>query len=87
MITKAISVRAPWWWFILHEKKDIENRDWSTNFRGTVYLHSSKWFSKPKVIEDAHLAVAWPGSNRLFQQSSDHMGRDARRRRMHRRQG
>lgn len=35
---KALSVRAPWWWFILHAAKDIENRDWSTRFRGTVYL-------------------------------------------------
>jgi hypothetical protein len=54
---KALSVRAPFWWFILHAGKDIENRDWPTTFRGTVYLHASKWFSKPAVIEDAHSAV------------------------------
>ena len=50
---KALSVRAPWWWFILHAGKDIENRDWPTRFRGTVYLHASKWFNLAEVHEDA----------------------------------
>ena len=51
---KALSVRAPWWWFILHGDKDIENRDWSTRFRGTVYLHTSKWYRSGEVLEDMH---------------------------------
>jgi hypothetical protein len=54
---KALSVRAPWWWFILHAGKDIENRDWPTNFRGTVYLHASKWFSLESVADDSEIAV------------------------------
>jgi hypothetical protein len=54
---KALSIRAPWWWFILHAGKDIENRDWPTKFRGTVYVHASKWWSKSAVIEDAHVAM------------------------------
>lgn len=51
---KALSVRAPWWWFILHAGKDIENRDWPTNFRGTVYLHSSKWYVHRDVVDDLY---------------------------------
>jgi hypothetical protein len=43
---KALSIRAPWWWFILHGRKDIENRDWATGYRGRVYIHASKWWSK-----------------------------------------
>lgn len=50
---KALSIRAPWWWFILHAGKDIENRDWPTNFRGTVYVHASKWWRLDEVTEDA----------------------------------
>jgi hypothetical protein len=50
---KALSVRAPWWWFILHGGKDIENRDWSSGFRGTIYLHASKWFNLEEVRDDA----------------------------------
>lgn len=53
---KAISVRAPWWWFILHAGKDIENRDWHTNYRGTVLLHASKWWRPAEVFEDAEWA-------------------------------
>jgi len=49
---KALSVRAPWWWFILYGGKDIENRDWPTKFRGTVYLHASKWFGKQEVYDN-----------------------------------
>jgi len=56
--TKALSIRAPWWWFILHAGKDIENRDWSTNFRGTVYVHASKWWSLSGVIDDTAEAEA-----------------------------
>lgn len=49
---KALSVRAPWWWAILHAGKDIENRDWSTNYRGTIYLHASKFWKINEVSDD-----------------------------------
>jgi hypothetical protein len=49
---KAISVRAPWWWCILHAGKTHENRDWSTNFRGTVYLHASKFWRIDEISDD-----------------------------------
>jgi hypothetical protein len=39
---KAISIRQPWAWLIIHGGKDIENRDWSTKFRGRVLIHASK---------------------------------------------
>ena len=54
---KALSIRAPWWFAILHFGKDIENRTWATNFRGTVYLHAGKWFEREEVawdLEDIH---------------------------------
>ena len=49
---KALSVRSPWWWFILHEGKDIENRDWPTKIRGQVLIHASKWWKMEEVGED-----------------------------------
>lgn len=39
---KALSIRQPWAWAILAAGKDIENRDWSTGFRGPVLIHASK---------------------------------------------
>ena len=53
---KALSVRAPWWWYILHAGKDIENREWSTRFRGTIYLHASKWWQREEIGWDADTA-------------------------------
>ena len=55
---KAISVRAPWWWAILHAGKDIENRDWPTKFRGKVLLHASKWWSMAGVADDGETVGA-----------------------------
>ena len=38
---KCISIRQPWIWAILHCGKDIENRSWSTDYRGPILLHAS----------------------------------------------
>jgi len=54
---KALSIRAPWWWYILHAGKDIENRDWPTRVRGRVLIHASKWWNELEValaIEEAN---------------------------------
>jgi hypothetical protein len=50
---KALSVRAPWWWAILHGKP-IENRDWYTNQRGRIYLHAGKWWNQREVEIDCN---------------------------------
>jgi hypothetical protein len=49
-IERAISVRQPWAWLIVHGGKDIENRTWRTNFRGRVYIHAGKEFDE-KALE------------------------------------
>lgn len=41
VLMKALSVRQPWVSLILDGIKDVENRRWSTSFRGTFALHSS----------------------------------------------
>lgn len=42
----ALSVRQPWASAIVHGVKDIENRDWSTETRGFVCIHASRWTHK-----------------------------------------
>ncbi len=42
---KALSIRQPWAWLILHAGKDIENRNWklrnpALRFRGTCLIHT-----------------------------------------------
>jgi hypothetical protein len=38
---RALSIRQPWAWLIVNGHKTIENRDWSTAFRGPVLIHAS----------------------------------------------
>ena len=52
---KAISIRQPWAWLIVHGVKDIENRTWKTKFRGPVLIHASKKIDKAgysRLIEE-----------------------------------
>ena len=43
---KALSIRQPWAWCILHAGKDIENRDWS-EYSPTLHLAC-------RLVEDAY---------------------------------
>jgi hypothetical protein len=61
---KALSVRAPWWWAILHLGKTHENRDWATGFRGTVYLHAGKWWKQNEGYDDIQAALECCGPRR-----------------------
>lgn len=58
---KALSIRQPWAWAILHAGKTIENRDWHCSYRGLVWIHASKWW-RPRevreVIEEDILEIA-----------------------------
>ena len=38
----ALSIRQPWIWAILECGKTVENREWSTNYRGPILLHASQ---------------------------------------------
>lgn len=64
---KALSIRAPWWWYILYAGKDIENRDWPTHVRGRVLIHASKWF-RAEEIRDAfdEASYMWASSSPRF---------------------
>jgi hypothetical protein len=47
----ALSIRQPWIHHILHDGKDVENRDWPTQYRGWVLLHASKTITKTEMRE------------------------------------
>jgi hypothetical protein len=45
---RALTLHRPWPALILHAGKNVENRGWSTSYRGPVLLHSGKqWDSSP----------------------------------------
>lgn len=43
---KALSIKQPWAWLIIHGGKDIENRTWHTKHRGRFLVHASKGMTK-----------------------------------------
>lgn len=44
MIASILSVRQPWAWLICAGFKDVENRTWTTNYRGDLFIHAGKLF-------------------------------------------
>jgi hypothetical protein len=59
---KALSIAQPWSWLIVNGIKDIENRDWTTSYRGFVLIHAGQ-----KVDENFFLdqGLHYPTWNRL----------------------
>lgn len=58
---KALSIRQPWAWLIIHGGKDIENRTWATKHRGRILVHASQGMSRPeydaaKIVADTNSA-------------------------------
>jgi hypothetical protein len=43
---KIISIRQPWASLIVSGVKDVENRTWSTRYRGPVLIHASRAIDK-----------------------------------------
>lgn len=43
---RALSIQQPWAWLIVQGYKNVENRDWSTNVRGTIGIHAGKTFDR-----------------------------------------
>lgn len=37
---RALTVRRPWCGLIAHHGKDVENRTWSTSYRGRLFIHA-----------------------------------------------
>lgn len=53
---KALTIKQPWASLIMECGKDVENRSWSTSFRGRVAIHSSKKPDPREWIDAVELA-------------------------------
>jgi hypothetical protein len=54
---KALSLRQPWAWLVVHGPKRIENRRWNTRFRGAFLVHAAKGMTRSEY-EDARYFAA-----------------------------
>lgn len=48
---RVLSVRPGWAWAIIHGPRRVENRSWRTCYRGPLYIHASKNWSKKSGVE------------------------------------
>jgi ASCH domain len=77
---KALSIRQPWAWLIVNGHKDIENRTWSTHFRGRVLVHAGATMTRGDyeacVLFIAQMNTTWrlPAPDVLRQQCSGIVG-------------
>jgi hypothetical protein len=62
---KALSIRQPWAWLIVAGYKDVENRKWSTSFRGRIYIHAGK------TLDSAGLTSITSGTMNITQAVRD----------------
>ncbi|HEU5374238.1 MAG TPA: ASCH domain-containing protein [Ktedonobacteraceae bacterium] len=46
---EILSVRQPWAWLIVNGLKDIENRSWSTRYRGPLLIHAGQRFESHEL--------------------------------------
>jgi ASCH domain len=42
VLVRALTIRQPWAEWIIAGHKDVENRSWSTSYRGTLAIHSGR---------------------------------------------
>lgn len=61
---RALSIRQPWAWLIVNGHKDIENRDWSTSYRGQVLIHAGKTMAR-RYYEDIATDLALRFGDRI----------------------
>lgn len=59
---RLLSFWAPWWWFICHHSKRVENRGQPYNFRGAFWIHASLNSDKNlmDVVRDTIAAIPLP---------------------------
>lgn len=67
---RALSIRQPWAWLILHAGKDIENRDWSTSYRGPILIHASKGMTIDEYEDAADFAFFHCGVESMEQREA-----------------
>ncbi len=68
-VVNILSVRQPWAYLLAAGIKDVENRSWTTRYRGELFIHASKqfdwgfcWYAcehkyNPSVVKAAHLVI------------------------------
>lgn len=55
---KALSLRQPWAWLVVEGIKPVENRVWTTKYRGPFYVHAAKGMTRQEYADCAGFCAA-----------------------------
>lgn len=55
---RVLSIHGPWAWAIVFGGKNVENRSWSTPYRGTILIHASSRKLGGKALAEVREALA-----------------------------
>jgi len=64
---KILSIRQPYAWAIAVGHKPVENRTWSTNYRGTVLIHAGRREIAEDVDDVIEMCAARIGRHAWFE--------------------
>jgi hypothetical protein len=70
---KALTVRQPWAWAIIHGGKDVENRSRGTSHRGQIYIHAGLGYST-EAEEHQAMQEAWINAAQKLPAERGNMG-------------
>ena len=66
---KCLTICQPWAWAIAQGAKRVENRTWSTDYRGPLWIHAGKsraWLAKEDLLLwPSRYGVRWPRQHEL----------------------
>ena len=59
---KALTLHAPWAWAVVNGVKQVENRDWTTTYRGAIFVHAGLSFESDAAARElfSHMQVKPP---------------------------
>lgn len=70
---KALTVKNPWAWAIIHGGKDVENRSRPTKHRGQLYIHAGLAYAS-EAEESQVMQEAWINAAHNLPVESGNMG-------------
>jgi ASCH domain len=68
---RALSLRQPWAWLVLHGGKTIENRTWNTEQRGRFLIHASATMTRQEYAAARDFSRLQPNGPKKFPKADD----------------
>ena len=54
---RLLTLRQPWAWLVVFGGKDVENRSWTTEYRGPILIHAGKEMTRREYKQTHEYAL------------------------------